>query len=164
MNWIKTLEEFDKGKKKHDIESWQYFLKNRFNIQIDLRANKMNKGYFKIIRDYESERKKEYTNGNRIFSENNYMVLFPDYGLRINCTKDFINNIALLKNIFFGNWREKPYVPQYYDTKLNKVLKGPKIYVSECYLDMYVYENEHENDEGKKNILESILNISRDFY
>ena len=164
MDWIQTLEKFNGERKKPNIESWEYFLKNRFNIQIDLRANKLNKGYIKIIRDYESARKEEYIKGNRIFSENNYMVIFPNYGLRINCTKDFINNVTLLKNVFFGNWREKPYIPQYYDKKLNKVFKGPQIYVSECNLDMYIYEIEHVNDEGKKNILESILNISKDFY
>ena len=164
MSWIKTLKNFDKERYKPDIEQWHYFLKNRFNIHIDLKANRLNRGYFKIIRDYESAKKDENINGNRIFSENNYMVLFPDCGLRINCTKDFIGNIPLLENAFSGKWKEKPYIIHYYDKKLKKKLKGPQIYVSDCSLDMYIYKHDHENDENKQNLLESILSISRDFY
>ena len=164
MSWIKTLENFDKKKYKPDIEKWNYFLKNRFNIHIDLKANRLNKGYFKIIRDYESAKNEEKNNGNRHFSENNYMVLFPQYGLRINCTKDFIENIPLLANVFSGKWEEKPYISHYYDKKLKKVFQGPQIYISNLNLDMYIYQYDHQNDEGKKNILESLLSISTDFY
>ena len=164
MSWIKTLENFDKKKYKPDIEQWHYFLKNRFNIHIDLKANRLNKGYFKIIRDYESAKNEEKNNGNRHFSENNYMVLFPQYGLRINCTKDFIENIPLLANVFSGKWEEKPYISHYYDKKLKKVFQGPQIYISNLNLDMYIYQYDHQNDDGKKNILESLLSISTDFY
>tara|TARA_Y100000991_G_C21941108_1_gene335322 strand:+ start:68 stop:562 length:495 start_codon:yes stop_codon:yes gene_type:complete len=164
MSWIKTLEDFDTKNYKPNIQQWNYFLKNRFNIHIDLKANRLNKGYFKIIRDYDSARTEENMNGNRNFSGNNYMVLFPQYGLRINCTKDFIENIPLLANVFSEKWEEKPYISHYYDKKLKKVFQGPKIYISTLNLDMYMYQYDHQNDEGKKNILESVLSISRDFY
>ena len=164
MSWIKILEKFDKKGYKPDNEQWYYFLNNRFNIHIELKANRLYKGYFKIIRNYESAKKDENNNGNRDFSENNYMVLFPEYGLKINCTKDFIENIPLLENAFSGKWQEKTYRTHYYDKKIKKKLKGPQIYVSNCSLDMYIYKNDHENAQNKQNLLESILSISRDFY
>ena len=92
------------------------------------------------------------------------MVLFPQYGLRINCTKDFIENIPLLANVFSGKWEEKPYISHYYDKKLKKVFQGPQIYISNLNLDMYIYQYDHQNDDGKKNILESLLSFSTDFY
>jgi len=41
---------------------------------------------------------------------------------------------------------------------------GPQVYVSTCSLDMYLYNLEDTNRKGKENILESLLEISREFY
>jgi hypothetical protein len=120
------------------------------------------RGYFKFISDY--ERKEEKKRGNITFSQNNYMVIFPDDGIRINCNKNFIESVTLLDNIFNKKWKEQPYIIRYYDDQLKKVIKGPQVYISTCTLDMYVYNKGNENSKDKTNILESILEITSKEY
>ena len=132
MDWIKDMKKFQKGERKPSSKKWNYFLRNNFNIQIDLSANTLYQGYFKIKRDYESARKEEEEKGNKIFSKNNYMVIFPDYGVRINCTKDFIDSITLLHNVFNKRWKEQTFIIRYYDETIQIVMIGPQVYVSKC--------------------------------
>ena len=164
MDWIKDIKKFQKGKFKPSSKKWDYFLRNNFNIQIDLSANTLYEGYFKIKRDYEHYREEEKKKGNKTFSKNNYIVIFPNYGIRINCTKEFIDSIPLLHNVFNKKWKEKTHIIRYYDETIKKVMIGPQVYVSTCSLDMYLYNLEDKNRKDKENILESLLDISREFY
>ena len=159
MNWTEDLKKFqDQHHNPPSLEKWDYFLRNKFNIQMNFKANILYRGFFKIIGDYDYTRENE--KGNTIFSENNYMVIFPNDGIRINCTKNFIEFVTLLDNIFNKKWKEQPYSIRYYDHKLKRVIKGPHVYISTCNLDMYIYNKENENCRGKTNILESILEIT----
>ena len=76
-----------------------------------------------------------------IFSENSYMIIFPNDGVRISATKNFILSVPALKGIFSENWEKKTYQLKYYNYNIEQEFSGPKLYVSHSPLDMFIYDD-----------------------
>ena len=160
MDWIEDFTQFEKGNYKPDINKWEIYLKGRFNIQYQFKANNLLPDPLILIQDF---KRKEFLLEK--YSPNNYSIILPKSGIEINCTKNFIETIPLMDNIFSGKWAEKAYQIQYYNKELKKILNGPHIYISYTDLEAFVYENipkeiSEENDNNKyyneENLLKSI--------
>tara|TARA_B110000008_G_scaffold276968_1_gene317305 strand:+ start:453 stop:1067 length:615 start_codon:yes stop_codon:yes gene_type:complete len=80
-----------------------------------------------------------------------YHILFIDYGFMIFMTRDMIKKIPILKSILLeNNGSDKPIRLNYIDEKLNKVFKGPHMYVTKLEPHSLVFGN--PPDDYKMNI------------
>tara|TARA_Y100000816_G_C26101550_1_gene583973 strand:- start:1944 stop:2588 length:645 start_codon:yes stop_codon:yes gene_type:complete len=84
-----------------------------------------------------------------LYGSSSFMIIFPNDGIRITCTKNFINTIPLLQQVFSNDWDEKTIKLSYqYE---GNILPGPELYVSYQPLHMYLYRK--MNDDEKNSIV-----------
>ena len=80
-----------------------------------------------------------------------YMIIFPEEGVRLLTTHDFIMKTPYLKNIALNTFLEKVCsLPIKTDT--NNYIEGPYIYVCHAPLDMILYESNNVSPENKNKI------------
>ena len=111
-----------------------------------------------------------------VFSDNSYMVIFPNDGVRISATKNFILSVPALKGIFSDDWEKNVFQLKYYDYNIEQEFNGPKLYISYSPLDMFIYDaipedlkekikNEHDETReemyNQNSLLESIRHCIR---
>jgi hypothetical protein len=111
-----------------------------------------------------------------VFSDNSYMVIFPNDGVRISSTKNFILSVPALKGMFSDNWEKNTFQLKYYDYNIEQEFNGPKLYISYSPLDMFIYDaipedlkekikNEHDETReemyNQNSLLESIRHCIR---
>mgnify|MGYP000117644658 CR=1 FL=1 len=87
---------------------------------------------------------------NYLYSSGSYMIIFPESGIRISASSDFIANIPYLKNISDGNFKETTTsLPVElcinnksggFDDDSAVYVEGPTIYVCHAPMDMIIYD------------------------
>ena len=71
------------------------------------------------------------TKSNISYSDYKYHILFIDYGIRLIMTPDMLKKIAILNRIVIEDTGiDKPLRLNYLDTSVNKVFKGPYLYIT----------------------------------
>ena len=118
MDFTEEFKQFEKGNYKPNINKWEIYLKNRFNIHYQFKANHLLPNPLKLM--YDNHKRKESLLEK--YSPNNYSIILPKSGIEINCTKNFVETVPLMENIFNGKWKEKAYQIQYYNEELKKIL------------------------------------------
>ena len=87
-----------------------------------------------------------------LYGSSSFMIIFPNDGIRISCTKNFINTIPLLQQIFSHDWDEKTIKLSYqYE---GNILSGPELYVSYQPLYMYLYRKMTDDEKNSINYKE----------
>lgn len=88
-----------------------------------------------------------------------YMIIFPEEGVRLLCSRDFIMKTPYLKNIAENTFLEKVSpLPIKIDTNdsddenMNNYIEGAYIYVCNAPLDMILYESNSISNENKLKI------------
>ena len=87
-----------------------------------------------------------------IYSRGSYMIIFPESGVRISATREFIQSIPYLSNIVNGDFSEdciiltvQMVVPDENYTSIDDpsavFIEGPTIYICHAPLDMLLYES-----------------------
>jgi hypothetical protein len=65
------------------------------------------------------------------YSDYSYHILFIEYGINVVMTRDMLKKIPILNSIILKeNGNDKPIRLNYLDTKLNKIFKGPYMYIT----------------------------------
>lgn len=65
------------------------------------------------------------------YSDAHYHIIFIEYGIHIVMTIDMIKKISILNSILLQkNGSDKPLRLTFYDLSLNKVFKGPYLYIT----------------------------------
>ena len=134
MDFTEEFKQFEKGNYKPNINKWEIYLKNRFNIHYQFKANHLLPNPLKLM--YDNHKRKESLLEK--YSPNNYSIILPKSGIEINCTKNFVETVPLMENIFNGKWKEKAYQIQYYNEELKKILNGPHIYILYGFRSIYI--------------------------
>ena len=159
-NWYQLFENIHKKKHKPNVNCWERILKNSFNTQYEMKANHLLPRPLKLISKYEKEIIKKQHLLEK-YSKYNFLIILPYSGIQINCTKNFIDTIPLLRNIFSLKWEERPYQIQYFEEDERKLKKGPHIFVSYSDLECFHYDIipqelvSQYNEEGGNNYYNS---------
>jgi hypothetical protein len=73
--------------------------------------------------------------------------MFPYYGIRIACTKAFIENMPFIRQLMSGNWDDDKSIItyEYFNEDLNETVMGAtNIVVTENTLDSILFEKPYE--------------------
>ena len=88
-----------------------------------------------------------------LYGSSSYMIIFPNDGVRISCTLNFIKTIPFLSEIFSNNWKEKT-IKLSYDFEGN-ILPGPELYICYLPLESLVYRKMTEEEKRSINYSEN---------
>ena len=128
--------------KKRIRETYDKELSARYNILLTFKANNLFiNETVTIINDYDCYHM------NYIHNKYTTCLIFPHYGIRIACSKSFIENIPFVKAILSGNWKDDNiFQDEYYNEDLNEMVKGSvNIVITENTLDSILYEKPIES-------------------
>ena len=102
------------------------------------------------------------SNSDYIYGSSNYMIIFPNDGIRINATKSFINSVPALREVFSTKWSDKALTLDYYSYSSQQKMIGPTIYVSYSPLEMFIYDE--LSDEMKNCVKDKRDNLMNSLY
>ena len=80
-------------------------------------------------------------NLNFIHNEENISLIFPEYAVRIACTKKFIDNIPYVKQILSEQWSEKIIQDTYYCPILKETIHSSKIIIIRTNMEAILYDH-----------------------
>lgn len=129
------------------IKKIEHYLNKLFYIQYNFSANIFLKAPLKHLihcrmGDYDD-----------LYGSSSYMIIFPNDGVRISCTLNFIKTIPFLSEIFSNNWKEKT-IKLSYDFEGN-ILPGPELYICYLPLESLVYRKMTEEEKRSINYSEN---------
>ena len=129
------------------IKKIEHYLNKLFYIQYNFSANIFLKAPLKHLihcrmGDYDD-----------LYGSSSYMIIFPNDGVRISCTLNFIKTIPFLSQIFSNNWKEKT-IKLSYDFEGN-ILPGPELYICYLPLESLVYRKMTEEEKRSINYSEN---------
>ncbi len=133
--WLETA-----NLKQNTLTSYHEKLSINYNILDTFIANNMfsNESIVYSGGEYISNSEKNF-----IYNKNTICLLCPNYGLRIACTKSFIENIPFVKEILYGEWdKQNIFTDEYYHESQKEMIKGcTNIVIEDNTLDSILYES-----------------------
>ena len=135
--WTDTI-----NKKSNSMDATEKKLKAKYNILDTFIANELFTNellyYVNPLNDNDMN-----------FIHNNYTtcIVFPYYGIRIACTKAFIENMPFIRQLMSGNWDDDKSIItyEYFNEDLNETVMGAtNIVVTENTLDSILFEKPYE--------------------
>jgi hypothetical protein len=154
------------------------FIRELFNIELTLKGNFMYNNPLMTLK-YDFSDYIDPTHDNYIYSLSNYIFIFPDDGIRLVCTKNYINTIPVLRNIISDNWNDKPIKLSYIkDNNLNTIYTTSNLYILHLPLESLMYDDITNDHSGQlfnglsirtkyfnsKNILQTITKLINEPY
>ena len=129
------------------IKKIEHYLNKLFYIQYNFSANIFLKAPLKHLihcrmGDYDD-----------LYGSSSYMIIFPNDGVRISCTLNFIKTIPFQSERFSNNWKEKT-IKLSYDFEGN-ILPGPELYICYLPLESLVYRKMTEEEKRSINYSEN---------
>ena len=115
-----------------DVES---YVKKKYNIYETYIADNLFTDNHMINPSY-----LDFTNNSFIHNKENVCLLFPEYGVRIACTKKFADNITFVKQKLSGQWSDEIIQETYYCSVLKEQVKGSILVIIRTDMDALLYE------------------------
>ena len=129
-------------KKKDSLETYEKQFRVKYNIDETFIANSL---FINELLDYIGTSLSE-NKLNFIHNKETVCLLFPYYGIRIACTKQFIENIPFVKNLLSGEWGDNNvFTYEYFNEDVNEIVSGAtNIVIKEATLDSILFEKPYE--------------------
>jgi hypothetical protein len=128
--------------KNRTRETYDKELSARYNILLTFKANDLFiNETISIVNDYDC------FHMNYIHNKYTTCLLFPHYGIRIACSKSFIENLPFVKAILSGDWKDDNiFQDEFYNEDLKEMVKGSvNIVITENPLDSILYDKPIES-------------------
>jgi len=135
--WSESIE-----RKENSLDKYENEFRVKYNIDETFIANSL---FVNELLDYigsvVSDNKLNF-----VHNKETVCLLFPYYGIRIACTKQFIENIPFVKNLLSGEWNnENIFNYEYFNKDVNEIVTGAtNIVIKENTLDSILFEKPHE--------------------
>ena len=132
------------NKKSNSMEAVEKKLRAKYNILDTFVANEI---FINEILYYVSNPSIGSIDKNFIHNAYTTCLVFPYYGIRIACTKVFIDNIPFVKQLLSGNWDDEKSIIkyEYFNEDLNETVTGAtNIIITENTLDAILFEKSYE--------------------
>jgi len=141
------------------IHRVEHYLNCKYKIQFNFLASHLHKDPLSYLGE---KTLIEPRHSGFIYSNNSFMIIFPNEGVRISCLQGFINTVPYLKQIFSGNWKDKTLQLSFKDGLLDKDINGPLLYVCYSPLEMLIYDKVPEKIQ-KSRTFNQFTDINIDF-
>lgn len=128
--------------KNRTLDTYDKEISARYNIPLTFKANDLFiNETVTAVSEYDCYQM------NYIHNKYTTCLLFPHYGIRIACSKSFIENIPFAKALLSGVWKEgNIFQDEYYNEDLNEMVKGSvNIVITENTLDSILYDKPIES-------------------
>ena len=128
--------------KNRTLDTYDKEISARYNIPLTFKANDLFiNETVTAVSEYDCYQM------NYIHNKYTTCLLFPHYGIRIACSKSFIENIPFVKALLSGVWKEgNIFQDEYYNEDLNEMVKGSvNIVITENTLDSILYDKPIES-------------------
>lgn len=103
-----------------NIDQLEEYIKKKYNVSDTYMGNKLFKNDHISLCPYKSSN----DTLNFYHNKENICLLFPEDGLRIVCTRNFIKNVPFIEQKLSGSWNDKIMQKKYYCKILNEIVNG----------------------------------------
>jgi len=136
--WTETI-----NKKSNSMEANENKIQVKYNILDTFIANDIfTNEMMYYVEDLNNNHDKNF-----IHNKYTTCLLFPNYGVRIACTKSFIENIPFVKQILSGNWDSNKAIIkyEYFNQDINETVMGAtNIVIEDNTLDSILFEKPYD--------------------
>ena len=130
-------------KKESSIKTMEKQFRVKYNIDETYIANSL---FENDLLDYINSPLSSEHKLNTIHNKNTVCLLFPDYALRIACTKNFIKNMPFVQSILSGDWDQSNVIRySYFNQDVCETVDGATmVLITENTLDSILFETPYE--------------------